>query len=92
MSRVTVEGRVAGDVLDLTWSDARSQGSCRFDRIPGTRPEWLGEMDELLRGAGRRQERAVLAAVEAWAETEGFELGLWSDGEDVEILGSSSTL
>lgn len=87
MSRVRVEGDRDGDVLVVTWSDARSQGSCRFDRVRGTRPEWLGEMDELLAGSDRRQERDVLAAVEAWAESEGYELGLWNDGGDVETLG-----
>ena len=87
MSPIAVDGARDGDTLTVSWSDARSRGSCRFDRIPGARPEWLGEMDELLRGADRRQERVVLTAVEEWASAEGVELGLWTDGADVEVLG-----
>lgn len=84
---VQVEGVVDGDRLQLSWSDARSSGACRFDRVPGTSPEWLGDADELLEGASRRQERAVLDAVASWAQAQGLDLGVWTDGEGVDQLG-----
>lgn len=86
MSAVEVDGRVEGAVLHLTWSDARSSGTCRFDHLPGTHPEWLGAAEELLAGASRRQEPAVLEAVAAWGRHNGYELGIWSDGAAVETL------
>lgn len=76
-----------GDQLVVQWSDARSDGSCRFDHLPDTVPEWLGSADELLGGADRRQEERVLAAIAAWADGEGLTVGIWHDGGDVELLG-----
>ena len=83
---VHVDGTIDGDRLVLTWSDARSSGSCRFDRVAGTTPEWIGDADELLDGASRRQEPAVLDAVAAWARTQHLELGVWTDGQGVDQL------
>lgn len=86
MSRVDVDVDRHDDHLVVRWSDARSGGSARFDRIPGTSPEWLASADELLEGAGRKQEGPVLDAVGAWATDAGLELGIWHDDAGVEIL------
>lgn len=74
------------DHLLVRWSDARASGSCRFDRIPGTSPEWLASADELLEGADRRQESRILDALTAWASDAGVELGIWHDDAGVELL------
>ena len=76
------------DHLLVRWSDGRSAGSCRFDRLPGTVPEWLGSADELLEGADRRTEGRVLDAVAAWGAAEGLEIGVWYDDAGVEVLTS----
>lgn len=81
---VTVER--AADHLLVEWSDGRGAGSCRFDRLPGTTPEFLGAADELLEGADRRAERRILDALARWAEEAGLEVGVWHDGGGVEIL------
>ena len=74
------------DHLVVRWSDARSSGTCRFDRIPGTSPEWLGSADELLEGADRRQEARILGAVGDWVGAAGLDLGVWHDDAGVEQL------
>ena len=85
-------GRVRLDVvradhhLVVNWTDGRASGSCRFDHLPGTSPEWLGAAGELLEGADRRTEGRVLEAVASWATAEGLELGIWHDDAGVELL------
>lgn len=86
MSRVDVDVDRHDDHLLVRWSDSRSSGSGRFDRIPGTAPEWLASADDLLEGAGRKQEGPVLDAIGAWATTARLELGIWHDGGGVELL------
>jgi len=74
------------DHLLVRWSAGDASGSCRFDHLPGTDPEWLGPADDLLDGADRRLEGRVLDAVAALADREGVVLGLWHDGEGVDRL------
>ncbi len=74
------------DHLLVSWDDGRRQGSCRFDHVPGTSPEWLGAADELLEGADRRSEGRILDAVARWAAAEGVELGVWHDDQGIELL------
>ncbi|MDZ7675237.1 MAG: hypothetical protein U5K30_09240 [Acidimicrobiales bacterium] len=83
---VDVEADRHDDHVIVHWSTPRSSGSCRFDHLPGTHPEWLGAGDELLEGADRREERAVLGAIAAWAAGEQLELGLWHDDQGIELL------
>lgn len=75
-----------GDHLLVRWTAGDVEGSCRFDHLPGTAPEWLGSADELLEGADRRVEGRVLDAVAALARTEGIGLGLWHDDQGVDLL------
>lgn len=86
MSGIVIDVDRQDDHLLVRWSDARSTGSCRFDRIPGTAPEWLGSADELLEGADRRQETRILDAVGVWATAESVEIGIWHDDAGVELL------
>jgi len=86
MSTVDIEVDRHEDHLVVRWSDARSSGSCRFDRVPGTMPEWLGSADDLLDGADRRQESRVLDAVGRWASDAGLTLGVWHDDAGVDLL------
>ena len=74
------------DHLLVRWSAGDRTGSCRFDRLPGTAPEWLGSAEELLEGADRRLEGRVLDAVAELARAEGVELGIWHDDQGVELL------
>lgn len=76
----------APDHVVVRWSAGDTEGSCRFDHLPGTAPAWLGSSDELLEGADRRLEGRVLDAVAELARTEGLELGLWHDDQGVELL------
>lgn len=76
----------AGDHLVVRWRAGDVDGSCRFDHLPGTAPEWLGSADELLDGADRRLEGRVLDAVAALATAEGIQLGIWHDDQGVELL------
>lgn len=75
------------DHLTVDWTDGRSSGSCRFDRIADASPEWLGSAEDLLEGADRRLEGRILAAVADWATSEGLELGIWHDDAGIELLG-----
>lgn len=88
MSTIDIEVDRSPGHLFITWRDRRGQGSCRFDHVPGTSPEWLGSADELLEGTTRQQERRVLDAVASWADAEGLELGIWHDDQGVEMLTS----
>ena len=85
---MTVEISVdrAPDHLLVRWHDRRSAGSCRFDHLPGTVPEWLGSADELLEGADRRTGDQILDAVARWAADAGLALGVWHDDAGVELL------
>lgn len=74
------------DHVVVRWSAGTASGSCRFDHLPGTHPEWLGSAEELLEGADRRIEGRVLHAVADLAQREGLELGLWRDDQGVEVL------
>lgn len=74
------------DHVTVRWSAGDVEGSCRFDHLPGTSPEWLGSADELLEGTDRRLEGRVLDAVARLAQAEGLELGLWHDDQGVELL------
>lgn len=74
------------DHVVVRWTAGDVAGSCRFDHLPGTHPEWLGAAEELLEGADRRLERRVLDAVAELGRGEGVELGLWHDDEGVELL------
>ena len=76
----------AGDHLVVHWVAGQAQGSCRFDHLPGTTPEWLGSGEEMLEGTDRRSEKRVIDAVAAWAAEAGLELGLWFDDAGVELL------
>lgn len=87
MSTVELAVERRDDQLVVQWSDARSGGSCCFDHLPGTVPEWLASADDLLEGADRRQEERILSALAAWADRQGLTLGIWHDGGDVELLG-----
>ncbi|HEU5083824.1 MAG TPA: hypothetical protein VFU14_10830 [Acidimicrobiales bacterium] len=84
--RVDVRLERAADHLVVRWSSDHAEGSCRFDHVPGTAPEWIGAADELLEGADRRLEGRVLAAVGELAEREGLQLGIWHDDAGVEVL------
>lgn len=84
--RVDVRLERAADHLVVRWSSDQAEGSCRFDHVPGTAPEWIGAADELLEGADRRLEGRVLDAVGELAEREGLELGIWHDDAGVEVL------
>ncbi len=86
MSGIVIDVDRHDDHLLVRWSDARSTGSCRFDRIPGTAPEWLGSADELLEGADRRQETGILDSIGVWATAEAIEIGIWHDDAGVELL------
>ncbi|MGK2928033.1 MAG: hypothetical protein ACSLFO_00475 [Acidimicrobiales bacterium] len=86
MSGIVIDVDRHDDHLLVRWSDVRSTGSCRFDRIPGTAPEWLGSADELLEGADRRQETRILDAIGVWATGEAIEIGIWHDDAGVELL------
>lgn len=83
---VQVEVERGRDHLLVSWDDGRRQGSCRFDHLPGTAPEYLGSADELLESADRRSEGRILDAVGRWAEQEGIQLGIWHDDEGIELL------
>ena len=76
----------AGDHVVVRWTSGDAEGSCRFDHLPGTAPEWLGSADELLEPADRRLEGRVLDAVAELARAEGLQLGLWHDDQGVELL------
>ena len=76
----------SADHVTERWSAGDIEGSCRFDHLPGTTPEWLGSADELLEGADRRLEGRVLDAVAELARAEGIELGIWHDDQGVELL------
>ena len=76
----------AGEHVVVRWSAGDRDGTCRFDHLPGTAPEWLGSADELLEGADRRLEGRVLDAVAELARSEGLELGIWHDDQGVELL------
>ena len=76
----------ADDHLLVHWTAGAATGSCRFDHLPGTTPEWLGSGEELLDGTDRRTAQRVLDAVAAWAAGAGFELGVWYDDAGVELL------
>ena len=80
----TIERR--DDHLLVRWTAGEAAGSCRFDHLPGTDPEWLGAAEELLEGTDRRSEARVLEAVAGAARQEGLELGIWHDGQGVERL------
>lgn len=77
--------RGADHVL-VRWAAGDTEGSCRFDHLPGTTPEWLGSADELLEGTDRRLEGRVLDAVAELARAEAVELGIWHDDQGVELL------
>jgi hypothetical protein len=74
------------DHLVVRWSAGAVSGSCRFDHLAGTAPEWLGAAEELLGGADRRLAPRVLDAVADLARAEGIQAGLWHDGAGVELL------
>lgn len=74
------------DHYRIHWSTARSTGSGRLDHVRGSSPEWLGSAEELLEGATRREERAVVDALAAWALEQDIEVGLWWDDRGVETL------
>lgn len=84
--RVDVRLERAPDHLVVRWSAEAAGGSCRFDHLPGTAPEWLGSADELLEGADRRLEGRILTAVAELAVREGLRLGIWHDDAGVEEL------
>jgi hypothetical protein len=84
--RVEVDVERAADHLVVRWTDGRTSGSCRFDRLVDASPGWLGAADELLEGADRRTERRVIDAVAAWSAGAGVELGIWHDDAGVELL------
>lgn len=84
--RVEVRVDRATDHLLVRWSAGAAAGTCRFDHLPGTTPEWLGSADELLEGADRRLEGRIVGAVAELAEREGLQLGLWHDDAGVEVL------
>ena len=86
MTPVSVSVDRAPDHLVVRWSDGRRSGSCRFDRLEGVVPEWLGSADELLEGADRRTSGRIVEALAAWAADAELELGIWEDGGGVEVL------
>lgn len=86
MTGLHLDAERHADHLIVRWSDARSDGSCRFDHLPGTSPEWLGSADELLEGADRRQEGRIVDALARWAADAGLDVGIWHDGDVVELL------
>ena len=86
MSGVDLDVDRHDDHLSVRWADARAGGSCRFDRIVGTSPEWLGSAEDLFEGADRRQEQRIVVALSAWAEGNGLEIGIWHDDAGIEIL------
>ena len=86
MTAVSVSVDRGLEHLDVRWSDGRRSGSCRFDRVEGVVPEWLGSADELLEGADRRTADRVVAALSSWATEAGLVLGIWEDGGGVELL------
>ncbi len=79
-----------GDHVTVRWTSGDATGECRFDRLPGTVPEWLGAADDLLEGADRRLEGRVLDAVAERARVEGLELGIWYDDAGVEVLSTGA--
>lgn len=83
---VSVSLERAGDHVVVRWTAGDAEGTCRFDHLPGTAPEWLGSAEELLDGADRRLEGRVLDAVADLARAEGVELGIWHDDRGVELL------
>lgn len=83
---VDVEVERAHDHLLVRWTSGRGHGSARFDHLPGTVPEWIASADELLEGATRRDEGAVLDALASWASTAGVVIGVWHDDAGVEVL------
>ena len=83
---VTITVDRADDHLVVRWTAGQATGSCRFDHLPGTTPEWLGSGDDLLEGADRRSEKRVLDAVATWATEAGLELGVWFDDAGIELL------
>lgn len=83
---VAVQLEHGADHLVVRWSAGDAVGSCRFDHLAGTAPEWLGSADELLEGADRRLEGRVLTAVAEVARREGLQLGIWHDDAGVELL------
>jgi hypothetical protein len=85
-SRVSASLERGTEHLMVRWAAGDADGSCRFDHLPGTAPEWLGSADELLDGADRRLEERVLDAVAELARAEGLELGIWHDDQGVELL------
>ena len=85
-ARVTASLERGADHVVVRWTAGTASGSCRFDHLPGTHPEWLGSADELLAGADRRLEPRVLDAVAELGGREGLELGVWHDDEGVEVL------
>jgi len=84
--RVTASLERGGDHVLVRWSAGDAEGTCRFDHLPGTTPEWLGSADDLLEGTDRRLEGRVLDAVARLATDEGIELGIWHDDQGVELL------
>lgn len=74
------------DHLVVRWTSGRGSGSARFDRLPGTVPEWLAAADDLLEGATRRDEGQVLDALAAWAVDAGVVVGVWHDDAGIEIV------
>ncbi len=86
MNRVTVDVTRHPDHLVVRWTDGRTSGSGRFDRLDHVVPEWLGSADELLEGADRRSESQIVDAVATWASAAGVQLGIWRDDAGVELL------
>ena len=80
----TIERR--DDHLLVRWTAGDAEGTCRFDHLPGTDPEWLGAAEELLEGTDRRSEARVLDAVADAARQDGLALGIWRDDEGIERL------
>lgn len=85
-ARVTVTVDVHEDHLVVHWESRSGQGSCRFDRLPGAVPEWLGAADELFDGASRRDEDQILDAIARHESLAGRQLGLWHDDDGVELV------
>ncbi len=84
--KVRIDVERGDDHLLVSWDDGRARGSCRFDHLPGTTPEWLGAAEELLEGADRRSEARIVEAVARWAEAEEVQIGIWHDDSGVELL------
>lgn len=83
---VSVDGLLAGDHIELTWSAGGAAGRCRFDRLVDTDPPWLGSAEELLGDVDRRTEQRVLDAVADWATAHGVTLALWHDDDGIETI------